>query len=163
MDCMDASEHRRLGVDLNNATWKVLAAGGPGPTASTDELDNLLYGAYASAYHWRHAEGSTVANRARGEHLISRTATGVGRFIAGLDHGMRCLELCVENPDAVEDWDYAFAYEAIARALAGLGKRRDARKQKAIAEERGKAIADEEDRKAFLEEFAREPWFGIGN
>ncbi len=158
---MEPSEHRRLGVDLNNATWSVLSAGGLAPDATDDERDELLYGAYASAYHWRHAEGSTVANLARGEHLVSRAATSVGRFVAGLDHGMRCLELCVENPDAVEDWDVAFAYEAIARALAGLGKRRDARKQRAIAHERGTAIIDEEDREAFLEEFAREPWFGL--
>lgn len=158
---MDAAEHRRLGVDLNNATWKVLASGGPSPEASADERDDLLYGAYASAYHWRHAEGATVANRARAEHLISRSATGVGRFVAGLDHGMRCLELCVENPDAVEDWDFAFAHEAIARALAGLGKRRDARRQRTVAAEKGEAIADVEDKKVFLEEFAREPWFGL--
>jgi hypothetical protein len=158
---MDASEHRRLGVDLNNATWKVLAAGGLPVEATADARDDLLYGAYASAYHWRHAEGSTAANRARAEHLVSRTATAVGRFVAGLDHGMRCLELCVENPDVVEDWDYAFAYEAIARALAGLGRRREARKQHAVARERGIAIADEEDRKVFFEEFEREPWFGL--
>ncbi|HEX5630089.1 MAG TPA: hypothetical protein VFY15_00380 [Acidimicrobiia bacterium] len=158
---MDASEHRRLGVELNNATWKVLADGGPSPDADADALDDLLYGAYASAYHWRHAEGATVANRVRGEHLVSRAATAVGRFIAGLDHGMRCLELCVQHPDEVEDWDVAFAYEAIARSLAGLGKRRDARRQKRIAADRGAAIADPEDRKVFLEEFERGPWFGI--
>ena len=158
---MDASEHRRLGVDLNNSTWAVLSAGGLSPEASADARDDLLYGAYASAYHWRHAEGATVANRARAEHLISRTATSVGLFVVGLDHGMRCLELCVDNPAGVEDWDFAFAYEAIARALAGLGKRRDARKQRRVAAERGAAIKDEGDRTAFLEEFAREPWFGM--
>ena len=70
---------------------------------------------------------------------------------------MRCLELCVENPDDVEDWDVAFAYEAIARALAGLGKLRDARRQHRVAADRGAAIVDEEDRKVFLEEFARDP------
>jgi hypothetical protein len=160
---MDASEHRRLGVDLNNSTWNVLSGGGLSPEASADERDDLLYGAYASAYHWRHVEGATVANRARAEHLISRSATSVGLFVVGLDHGMRCLELCVDNPAGVEDWDLAFAYEAIARALAGLGKRRDARKQRRVAAERGAAIKDEDERKVFLEEFAREPWFGLGH
>ena len=158
---MDATEHRRLGVDLNNSTWDVLARGGLPPEASDDQRDELLYGAYASAYHWRHAEGFTVANQARGEHLISRSATSIGRFVAGLDHGMRCLELCVHHPDDVEDWDFAFAHEAIARALAGLGKRRDARQQRRVAKEKGEAIVDPGDRKVFLEEFAREPWFGI--
>ena len=158
---MEPAEHRRIGMDLNNSTWATLAAGGLAADATADERDRLLYAAYASAYHWALAEGATAANQARGEHLISRAATATGRFVAALDHGMRCLELCVANHDAVEDWDYAFAHEAIARALAGLGERRDARRQRKVAAEKGAAIVDPEDRKVFLEEFAREPWFGL--
>ena len=158
---MTSDEHRRIGVDLNNSTWTTLAAGGLPPGASADDYDRLLYGAYASLFHWMNVTEATVANRARGEHLVSRAATATGRFVAALDHGMRCLELCVENPDDVEDWDVAFAYEAIARALAGLGKLRDARRQHRVAADRGAAIVDEEDRKVFLEEFARGPWFGL--
>jgi hypothetical protein len=30
-----------------------------------------------------------------------------------------------------------------------------------LAEKAGEAIAEEDDRKLFLEEFAKEPWFGI--
>jgi hypothetical protein len=158
---MEPDQHRSLGVDLNNSTWEVLAAGGLSPDATADERDRFLYAAYACAHHWAHATGATAANQARAEHLISRAATATGRFVAALDHGMRCLELCVEHPDVVEDWDFAFAHEAIARALAGLGKRRDARTQRRIATAKGEAIVDPEDRKVFLEELAREPWFGL--
>ena len=158
---MTSDEHRRIGVDLNNSTWTTLAAGGLPPGASADDYDRLLYGAYASLFHWMNVTEATVANRVRGEHLVSRAATATGRFVAALAHGMRCLELCVENPDDVEDWDVAFAYEAIARALAGLGKLRDARRQHRVAADRGAAIVDEEDRKVFLGEFARGPWFGL--
>lgn len=156
---MDPSEHRRLAVELNDATWDVLAAGGP--PDDDDARDRFLYGAYASAHHWSQAEGATVANRVRAEHLVARAAIATGRHLAGLDHAMRCLELCIAHGEEVEDWDFAFAHEAIARALAGLGRRRDARRQHRVAAARGAEIEDEQDRRVFMEEFARGPWFGL--
>ena len=108
---MEAAEHRRLGVDLNNATWKMLSYGGPSPEASADERDDLLYGAYASAYHWRHAEGSTVANRARAEHLgvppePYASLTGIRRELhhaqkIALEQGWRTVDVTGKSVEEV--------------------------------------------------------------
>jgi hypothetical protein len=158
---MTGDEHRSIGAELNNATWDRLASAQP--LAQGDDPDGFLYGAYASAFHWMASGQATAAHRARGEHLISRAATAVGRFDVAERHGRRCLELCTANPEVVEDWDFAFAHEAIARALAGAGETERAQQHRATAAELGEAVADEEDREVFLEELNREPWFGLGS
>lgn len=158
---MDSDLHRYFGVELNNATWSLLTAGGLPDDAPEPERARLLYGAYASLFHWMSTPSGTVANRVRGEHLVSRAATAVGLYQLGEDHARRCLELCVTYPMEVEDWDVAFAHEAVARATAGQGDLETARRHHAAATEAGAEIADPEDRRVFLEEFARGPWFGL--
>jgi len=151
--------HRWFGVQLNNGVWDRLVSGEPGPDSPLEEREQFLYSAYASAYHWINA--GTVANRARGEHLIARTAIAVGMYEEGLRHALRCLELCETNPSEVEDWDLAFASEAVARATAGLGETDRARALHQKAVTAGEAIAGDEDRAVFMEELERGPWFGI--
>ena len=151
--------HRWFGVQLNNGVWDQLVTGRPGPDSPLEEREQFLYAAYASAYHWINA--GTVANRARGEHLIARTAIAVGMYEEGLRHALRCLELCEQHPDEVEDWDLAFASEAVARATAGLGDATRAKELHERAVMAGEAIADEVDRQVFTEELARGPWFGV--
>jgi len=153
--------HRQFGVEGNNETWRLLDTGRPGPEASAEERERFLYRAYSSAYHWMETPTATPANRARGEHLISRAAIAVGQAEVALRHAERCLELCRENADATEDWDVAFAEEAIARAHAAAGNRSAAADHHKIATDLGAAIADEEDREVFLAELANEPWFGF--
>lgn len=153
--------HRRFGVEANNETWRLLDAGGPDPDASRHERDRFLYRAYASAYHWMETPSGTVANQARGEHLIARAAIAVGLPHIALRHARRCLELCAANPDEVEDWDVAFAQEAIARAHAAAGDLELARQHRVRATHLGAAIGEADDREVFLAELAREPWFGL--
>jgi len=151
--------HRWFGVELNNTTWDAIAEGRVGPGSPLVERERLLYSAYASAYHWMNA--GNEANHARGEHLIARTAVLVGFPDEGLHHARRCLELCEAHPTVVEDWDFAFAHEAIARASAALGDLVTAAEHHRVAGELGAAIAGEGDRTVFLEELARGPWFGL--
>lgn len=65
------------------------------------------------------------ANFARGEHLISRVAARLGDGDLALRHARRCLELVELHPDVMEDWDLAFAHEALARGLAAVGDREE--------------------------------------
>ncbi len=153
--------HRQFGVDGNNETWRLLDAGLPGPDASAEERERFLYRAYSSAYHWMETPTATAATRARAEHLIARAAIAIGQAEQALGHAERCLELCRENPDVTEDWDEAFAEEAIARARAAAGDMSSAADHHKIATDLGAAIADDEDREVFLTELAREPWFGL--
>lgn len=158
---MAEDQHRHFGVELNNTTWNVLARGGLDVDATDDERERFLYGAYASAYHWMETPSATAANRIRGEHLVARAAIACGLVEAGLRHSRRCLELCELHPDAIEDWDLAFAREVMARALAAAGDVAAARDHLEAATRLGHAIADDDDREVFLEELAREPWFGL--
>jgi hypothetical protein len=152
--------HRRFGVEGNNTTWALLDEGGPGADAPRHEQDRFLYRAYASAYHWMETPSGTVANVARGEHLIARAAISVGRPELALRHARRCIELCEANPADVADWDLAFGVEALARALAAAGEP-DAERQWERAHALGEAIVEDDDREVFLAELRREPWFGI--
>ncbi len=154
--------HRRFGVEGNNETWRLLDEGPPGPDSPPEERARFLYRAYASAYHWMETPSGTAANRARGEHLIARAAIAVGIPDVGLRHAERCLELCGEHTDLVEDWDVAFAEEAIARAHAAAGNAEAAGEHHAKASALGAAISDGDDRDVFLAELARGPWFGLG-
>ncbi len=102
-------EQRRLAIDLYNKTWK-LFDGDP---------DVLIHTAHASAYHWMQV--GTTANRARSEWLCARVYSELGRAEPALHHARRCLELVESDPAAMEDWDLAAAYEALARAHAIAG------------------------------------------
>ncbi|MFM8507665.1 MAG: hypothetical protein ACKOBR_08255, partial [Actinomycetota bacterium] len=57
------------------------------------------------------------------------------------------------------DFDLAYAYESLARALACIGEQREAAKYRNLA--RDVAINEEEDRKLFESDLASEPWFGL--
>ena len=124
----------KLGKRLYNKTWE-LFGGDP---------DELLHTAHASAYHWL-ADGGTAANRARSEWLCARVYSELGRAEPALHHARRCLELVEQNPDAMEDWDLAAAYEALARAHAVAGNANEAVRYRDIGLEAISQVADAED------------------
>lgn len=149
--------HRWFGVELNNTTWDAIDAG-VGASGSLTDRESLLYSAYASAYHWRQV--GTIANVARGEHLIARTALAVGMPDIGLRHAKRCLELVEANPDEVADWDLGFALEAMARAEAASG-RPDAAATLERARQAAAAVSDPEERAIVEAQFDSGEWFGL--
>lgn len=130
--------HRQLGVDLFNEVWRLME------TREDDE--RMLHAAHASAYHWGEAPECEPRNRARSEWQVSRVYSVLGRGEPALRHAQRCLELCEQKPDNVEDWDLPFAYEALARAHAVAGDDEEARRYERLARESGESIADPEDR-----------------
>lgn len=151
--------HRWFAVNLNNRTWAALDAGEVDAAAPAHHREGLLYGAYASAYHW--LQVGTPVHQARAEHLVARTAVRVGRPELAVHHARRCLELVEAHPDLAEDWDVAFAHEALARASAAAGDEVAARRHLDEACRRGAAIAGDEDREVFLAELGRGEWFGL--
>lgn len=151
--------HRWFGVQLNNQMWDTIEDDGVGANTSQLEKERLLYSAYASAYHWRNV--GNEANYARGEHLISRMAARLGDGDLALHHARRCLELVEAHPGVMEDWDEAFAYEALARASAAVGDLEAARAHFAKAEALTREVAQEGDREVIEAELARGPWFGL--
>ncbi|NLT54030.1 MAG: hypothetical protein GXX79_05575 [Actinomycetales bacterium] len=149
---------RWAGARLNNEVWDLLDDG-LGPDSAPSDRDLALFGAYASLRHW--LDAGTAANAARGEHLVSRTATAVGLTAVGLVHANRCLDLVTAEPEAMADWDLPLAHEALARALAAEGDPEGGRRHRTAAVEALDGIADAGDRAMVERELARPPWFGV--
>ena len=135
-------DHRQLAVDLFNHTWTLLEL----EERSADEDDEMLGAAHASRYHW--SKASTEAkHQARGEWQLARVYAVLGRGEPAVHHAERCLAWCGRGE--VEDWDAAFAHEALARAHRVAGNEDEAERHKSLARELGDAIADPEDREHF--------------
>ena len=157
---VDLGEMQRwFAVQLNNDAWKVIDDGAVGPEAPSREREEALYRAYASVFHW--LQIGNPMNHGRGEHLISRTAVLVGAPEVALRHAERYLELIEAHPDLAEDWDRAFAHEAMARALAMVGKVERARVERLAAQTLCALVVEDEERAIVEAELAREPWFGL--
>jgi hypothetical protein len=141
-----SSQDGQLGVDLYNDTWRLLE--------SREDDDELLHQAHASAYHWLKAPECEPRNRARSEWLCSRVYAILGRAEPAMHHAKRCLQLCEQHPDNVEDWDLAFAFEAIARAYRIVGNEDEARRYEQLGREQAEVIADPEDRESLLRDLS---------
>jgi hypothetical protein len=87
---------RQLGVDLFNEVWRLIE------TREDDE--RMLHAAHASAYHWSEAPECEPRNRARSEWQVSRVYAVLGRGEPALHHAHRCLEICREHPENMEEW-----------------------------------------------------------
>ena len=142
---LDAAAHRRLGVDLFNATWSLLEMA----DRSAEQTDALIHTAHASRHHWALAEGSGPENLARGEWLCSRVYAVLGRAEPALWHARRCIEICESN--GIGDWDIAAGYEALARAQLVASDRAAAREWAARARAAAGAIAETDDREVRAE------------
>ena len=137
-------DHRQLGVDLFNETWRLI---------ESREDDTLMIDcAHASAYHWAVARECKPENGARSAWQISRAYTVAGRASEALFHAERCFQLCERY--GLGDWDLAYAYEALARASAVAGGAAATGEWRARARQAGDAIGDPEDREHFDEDFA---------
>ena len=139
--------HRRQGVEANNAAMALLDV--PERDATADE--ELLRLAYAAAYHWERASGRTPENDARAAYLVSRALTATDQPARGLVSADRCLATCLDH--GIADFDLAYAHEARARALHGLGRSADAAEARSAA--RSVLVADAEDRVLVESDLAR--------
>ncbi len=151
----EAEAQRYFAIEFNNTTWELIEK----TDRTREETETMVYRAHASCYHWMQV-GEPI-NHARGEYLISRAYAAAGDGEMALRHANRCLEITEANPDAAEDWDRAFACEAVARGHALSGKRAEAEEFLRRAEEAGRQIADDEDRRIFEGELNRQPWNGM--
>ena len=142
--------HRWFGATLNNMLWDWLESN----ERSADRAGELIHAAHASAYHWRQV--GTVANQARSECLVANVYAASGLGDAALRHARRCVALLEATSGAIEDWDRAFALDALARAHAAAGDVDQAQRIRQQARAAGDAIAGAEERQMF------DRWFTTG-
>lgn len=138
----DPEEERRLGAELFNEVWRLLES----DNRSTEQDDQMVHAAHASAYHWRRV--GKAENFARSEWQCSRVYSVLGRAEPALHHAHRSLELCERN--GIGDFDLAFAYEALARAHALASDAGQARHMTELAVAACEHISDPEDKQIVL-------------
>jgi len=152
---IEGNWHRAQAVTANNSVWEYL----DGRDHSVDDADELLQRAYAAAYHWRRATGSTAVNMARASWLVSRSHAVLGHGDVALHHADRSAQFVERAGDEAADFDHAYAHEARARALACIGRPDEALDAYRAAE--AVEVAHEQDRSIFDGDLASEPWFGL--
>ena len=147
--------HEYFAKSTNGRTWALLLQ----ENRSPEEQFEMVYAANASLYHW--AQIGTELQLQRGEWLIAHVYTVLGYPEAALRHAMRCEELTQANLEMMKDFDIAYAYEGMARALALAGKQEEAESFYQQAKDAGSAISDKEDKDIFLKDFIAGEWFGL--
>ena len=140
---------------INGRVWELLEK----PDRSMAEDWEMLHASHASLYHW--LQVGTGLHHQRGEWLVSRVHTVLGNDDDAIRHANRCLELTEYYSDLMEDFDFAFAYEAAARSNALAGNSEESHKFIELARSAGKDIANDEDRAIFLKDFDGGEWYGL--
>lgn len=151
----EAEAQLHFAKQFNGKTWDLLDK-----QERTPEEDELLVDyAHASLAHWRTA--GTGVHLQRGAWMLARVYTVLGNTELALQHAGRCLELTEQHNDQLSDFDFAFAYECMARAQALTGNQTEAQKYIELADKTGAAIQDKEDHQIFFDDFNGGEWHGL--
>ncbi|MCU0488077.1 MAG: hypothetical protein MUE67_03890 [Anaerolineales bacterium] len=140
---------RWFAVECNNACWALIDQKDRSPAQDRE----MLYCAYAAAYHW--GKAGTQLNGARAELALAQVHSLLGHASLAMDYARSALEYFQQHP--CEDWDLAFGHAALAFAAAVAGDADLHTQHYAIARRLGEAIADPQDRAIFLGSFASLP------
>jgi hypothetical protein len=136
---LSSEQHQQCAKALFNTVWTFLEM----KDRSVDDDDLMVHTAHASLLHW--LQVGTARNFARGEWQLSRVYAVLNRAEPALHHADRCLALCRDHD--LGDFDLGFAYEAHARAHAVAGNEAGMNRFLELAEQVGRGVDDEEDRK----------------
>ncbi len=145
--------HATMAPALFNASWELLEK----PDRSRDEESRLINMVHASLFHWRQI-GEPV-NILRGEWMIAHTYTLLNHKEEALYHAENALIKAQEI--GAQDWDLAYAYEAMARAHALNQSREEFTKFYHMAIDAGKLIKEDGDRQQFESDMNDGNWFGM--
>lgn len=132
-----------LAKETFNKTWEYIDM-----KERTVEQDmTMIHLAHTSCYLW--STCGTQLNVARGEWQISRVYAILNMGESALVHANRYLELCEVND--FDSFDFAFAYEAIARAYKIMDDE-DFDSIKALALDHASKIEDKDNREYTISE-----------
>ena len=147
--------HHRFARTLHGLVWGLLTKA----DRTSDEDERMVHAAHASCYHW--LQIGTGLHHQRGEWLLAHVYAVLGLGEPALRHACRCLELTNQHARLMQDFDWAYAYEGLARAQAAAGNRNEALTFLARAQKAGQALEKEEDRKLFLSDLNAGDWHGV--
>ena len=138
-----------------NSIWGLLEKSDRTPEEDRD----ILLAAFASLYHWKRA--GTAVHEQRGSWMVSRVYLTLEKGKDALAWARRCFEISDGHPFEMEDFDLAYAQEALARAYAQSGDQEKALKHWNRAAKLGERIEDPEDKKIFIEDFQSGSWYNL--
>jgi hypothetical protein len=150
-----SESHTKFAKWGNRKAWELLDK----PSRTEEEADLMIEAAHASMYHWR-AVGTAI-HLQRGKWLLAHVFTILGDAKHALKYANDCLKLTNAHKAELKDFDTAYAYESMARALALNDQMDEARKYHEMAVQAGEQIVDDEDRKIFVNDFNAGDWHGI--
>lgn len=141
--------HRYFAVECNNQTWDWLEKG----ERTADKIDAAIHSAHAAYFHW--SQIGTPLNRLRAACLLANVYAVAGQGANALRAAQEALRHCDACGAETQDWDWAFARDALARAALASGDRTEAEVLRREAAVCGAAIADLEDKRFFESWFTR--------
>lgn len=144
--------HGHFARTLNGRVWTLM--GMEERTLAQD--DEMVHAAHASLYHW--LQVGTAVNHQRGMWLLSRVYAVLGKHGQAVGYAERCVTLTEEHPQDMQDFDWAFAFESMARALALAGEAQSSGSWMARARKAGENIQDPKDREIFEGDLTSGPW-----
>lgn len=148
-DEMIGKWHRWFAIECNNRAWELSSR----DQRTECEEQEMLNAAYAAAFHW--SKVGTPLHGARADLALASAHSLLKHGDLALHYARRCIDFFKNNP--CEDWDLAFAHAAMATAAAVAGDAALHQAHYSAAKDCGDAICDEEDRRAFEDEFVRVP------
>jgi len=146
--------HHYMGIEMNIQTWNLL---GKEDRAEQDDARMINF-AKASLYHWRLSPKFQSINEQRGQWMISRVYSVLEKGEEALNYAEETMRL-TEKHD-FKDFDFAYAYEGMARAHAAKGHKKSCLEYFQKAKEAGELIKKPEDKKYFDGDLDAGPWFG---
>jgi uncharacterized protein YndB with AHSA1/START domain len=148
VDDPSAEWHRAQGVECNNSVWALV-----GEPASPERDEELLRRVYASAYHWQRAARRQPVNEQRALYMQAKVHLLVGNAAESLRYAERCMALTREL--GLDDFDLAYAHEAMARGLHAVGRTDEAMVEWAAA--KATPVVDADDREIVEADLAEGP------
>ena len=145
--------HYYMGVELNIQTWNLLEK----ENRNKEDDVRMVNFAQASLYHWRKSHKFESVNEQRGQYTLSRVYAVLGKGKEALSYANEASRLTKEQD--LKDFDLAYSYEALARANAASGNKKECVKWLEKAQEAGTLIQGEEDKKYFILDLESAPWF----
>ena len=154
----DKEAHRKTGIKFFNDTWTYIEK--KNRTKEDDEL--MLSYAHASRVHWILSDCPKV-NVQRGYWIVSRVNAILNRPEEALRYAKLTLDLTEEpsETNGFQEFDVAYANEAMARSYAIAGDKENFEMYHALAVEAGEKQTDKHDKDYWDKDFANEPWNGM--
>jgi tetratricopeptide (TPR) repeat protein len=144
-----AEAHKYFAAHCFNTAWDLIEK-----TDRTEADDRLMVALnQASIYHWLNRPDCTDRNLSIGYWQASRIQSLLGNHAEAL----RQAEACPQFSHDLAPFYLAYAHEALARAMAGLGRSEDAKRHLDIAAALAADVKDKHEREALLADLASVP------